>query len=265
MFEHIINRRLIWWLESQLSIDTFQFAYGKNHCTTQALTFFVDSIKKGFNQKQSTVAVMIDLEGTFDNVWRKGALYKLWSAGVRGRMLFFINSFLHNRFSGCFMNTQTSEWIETIIGVPQGWLLAVILFIPHISDMTANIPRHIKFADDINAWAADKSSTVAATKVQEYLQDINQWNKKWRLLLSKEKTKASVSPSEDTVKVSVMIDTFEVEQVTSKLCLGVIFDEMLLFSEHVNNICKKALKALNKISISLSATNGLNTGNCINL
>ena len=40
---------------------------------------------------------------------------------------------------------------------------------------------------------------------------------------------------------------------------------MLLFSEHVNNICKKALKASNKISIFLSATNGLNTGNCVNL
>ena len=55
--------------------------------------------------------------------------------------------------------------------------------------MTANIPRHIKFADDINAWATDKSPIVAAVKVEEYLHDINQWNKKSRLLLSKEKTK----------------------------------------------------------------------------
>ena len=60
-----------------------------------------------------------------------------------------------------------------------------------------------------------------------------------------------------------MTDTFEVEQVTSKLYLGVMFDEMLLFSEHVNIICKKAPKALNKTSIFLLATNGLNTGKCI--
>ena len=98
------------------------------------------------------------------------------------------------------MNTETSEWIETTIGVPQGSLLAVILFILDISDMTANIPRHIKFADDINAWATNKSPIVAAAKVQEYLHGINQQNKKWRLLLSKEKPKSSVSPSKDTIR-----------------------------------------------------------------
>ena len=81
-------------------------------------------------------------------------------------MLLSVNSFLHNRFSRCLVNTQTFEWIETTTGVPQGSLSAVILLKLHISDMTANVPRHIKFADDINAWATDKSPTVAAAKVQ---------------------------------------------------------------------------------------------------
>ena len=141
---------------------------------------------------------MIDLEGTLDNVWRKGALYKLWCAGVGGRMLLFINSFLHNHFSRCLENVQTSEWIETTIGIPRRSLLAVILFILHIRDMTANIPCHIKIADDINAWATNKSPTIAAVKVQEHLHDINQWNKKWRLLLSKEKNQSHLFLQERT-------------------------------------------------------------------
>ena len=139
---------------------------------------------------------MIDLEVAFHNVARKAAFYKLWSAGVRGRMLLSINSFLDNHFSRCLVNTKTSEWIETTIGVLQGSLLAVILFVLHISDMTA-----------INAWATDKSPTAAAAKVQEYLCDINQWNTKWRLLLSKEKTKVICFSKQEHHKVSIMIDT----------------------------------------------------------
>ena len=128
-FQHIINRRFFWWLESQLNIDTFQPAYRKNHSTTQALIFFIDSIKKGFNQKQSTVAVMIVLEESFDKCLEKRSLVQSMVCWGRGRMLLFINSFLHNCFSRCLVNTETSEWIETTIGAPQGSLLAVIIYL----------------------------------------------------------------------------------------------------------------------------------------
>ena len=77
MLEQIINTRLIWWLESQFKIDLFQFAYQKNFSTTQALTYFIDSIKRGFCDDQHTVAALIDLEGAFDSVWCNGVLYKL--------------------------------------------------------------------------------------------------------------------------------------------------------------------------------------------
>ena len=187
--ECIVNQRLVWWLESQLQIGMFQFAYRKNHSTTQALTYFVDCIKKGFKDNKVTVAVMIDLEGAFDTVWRNGVLYKLWHLGIRGRMLLFIHSFLTQRFSRSFVYSHISEWSETHLGIPQGSLLSVILFILHISDMTKDIPMHIKFADDVNAWETHNNPTVATTRVQTSLDKILSWNIKWRLILSKDKTK----------------------------------------------------------------------------
>ena len=130
----------------------FQFAYRKNHSTTQALTYFVDCLRKDFKTIiKVTVAVMIDLEGAIDTIWRNGVLYKLWHLGIRGKMLLYIHSFLTQRFSRSFVNSHISEWSETYLGVPQGSLLSVILFILHISDMTKDIPMHIKFADDVNA------------------------------------------------------------------------------------------------------------------
>ena len=116
MLKCIINLRLIWWLESQFQIDIFQFAYKRNHSTTQALAYFVDNTQRGF---LDTVAALIDLEGAFDSVWRKGVLFKLWKIGIRGRMLHFLHSFLHNRFSRSLINNHTSDWIENDIGVPR--------------------------------------------------------------------------------------------------------------------------------------------------
>ena len=44
-----------------------------------------------------------------------------------------------------------------------------------------------------------------------------------------------------------------------------LLDEKLHFSEHISFACRKALKALNKISLFLSVTNGLSTRNRITL
>ena len=169
MLEWIINTRLIWWLESQFKIDLFQFAYWKNFSTTQALTYFIDSIKRGFCDDQHTVAALIDLEWAFDSVWHNGVLHKLWKVGKWGRMLLFLHSFLNNRFSRSLVNSHCSEGIQTDIRVPQGSLLAVILFIFHIHDMTYKIPSKIQFADDINVWSTNHDPAIAASDVQSSL------------------------------------------------------------------------------------------------
>ena len=79
--------------------------------------------------------------------------------------------------------------------------------------------------------------------------------------LSKEKTKIICFSKRTHQVVSVKIDDHTVEHVY----LGVILDEKLHFSEHISYACRKALQALNKISLFLSLTNGLNTRNCITL
>ena len=124
--------------------------------------------------------------------------------------------------------------------MPKGSFLAVILFIFRISNMTESIPCHIKFADDVNLWASNCNPMIVASDV---------WNKKWRMNLSKEKTKI-ICFSERTYQiVSVKMDDYAVGQVVEKIYLGVILGEKLHFLEHISYACRKALKALNKISL----------------
>ena len=124
---------------------------------------------------------------------------------------------------------------------------------------------HIKFADDVNAWETHNNPTVATTRVQTSLDKILSWNRKWWLILGKDKTKVICFTEKGHHDVTICVDNYQLEQVISKTCLGITFDEHLTFSEHRNYACSKALKALKKISIFPSTTNGLNTRNCIKL
>ena len=59
----------------------------------------------GHNQ----AAVLTNLEGAFGTTWRKGLIYKLYKAGVKGMLLTILDSFLTNRFSRNLVNGQISE------------------------------------------------------------------------------------------------------------------------------------------------------------
>ena len=42
----------------------------------------MQDVYNGFNDGQSTVVVLIDIEKTYDSVWREGLLYKLFNMGI---------------------------------------------------------------------------------------------------------------------------------------------------------------------------------------
>ena len=73
---------------------------------------------------------MADLEGAFDIVWRKGAIYKLNKAGIINNLLSVFSSFLiSDRYSTNLMNSHTSDWFQTTLGVPQGSILSPLIFL----------------------------------------------------------------------------------------------------------------------------------------
>ena len=60
---------------------------------------------------------MANLEGAFDATWRKGLIYKLYKAGVKGMLLTVLDSFLTNRFSRNLVNGCITEWFESDFGL----------------------------------------------------------------------------------------------------------------------------------------------------
>ena len=110
------------------------------------------------------IAVMADLEGAFDPVWREGAIYKLHKAGINNNLLSVFSSFLSDRYSRNLVNSHTSDWFQTTLGVPQGSILSPLIFLVYTADLTMeevpnncshpspSEPRESKYADDVEFW-----------------------------------------------------------------------------------------------------------------
>ena len=117
--------------------------------TTQAILHITALVQQAFKDGHYALAAFVDMEGAFDAVWRNAVLYKLHKIGIRGRLWLVIADFLSNRFSKVHVNTAESAWIPSLLGVPQGSVLAVILFLVFTCDLK-NITDKSQFADDLN-------------------------------------------------------------------------------------------------------------------
>ncbi len=132
---------------------------------------------------------MIDFEGAFDAVWRDGGILKLHEAGITDNMLLYLSSFLENRKSRSLVNGFTSDWIDTLTGVPQGSVVAPIIFVLFISHITRQMCSHIGYADDLTIWISAVDAKEASKELQKSLDRMLTLSKKWRLSINTQKTK----------------------------------------------------------------------------
>ena len=256
MYERILARRLLSQLRETGMFNHPQFAYLKGQDTTQALLTLTLHIQHNFKEGKSTAAAMIDLEGAFDAVWRNGVMYKLHKLGINGRLWLTIFDFFKNRRSRNKINSHTSDWVSTDIGVPQGSILAVILFIVFVFDLAIDTNFHVKYADDLYVLFSHQCMTTAASELTKDLQLVNAWCTKWRQSCSQSKTEVMAFHPSSHIDIVVTFKGAPLKQVTEKKALGVLLDENLNFSAQCRNAESKSLSALRKISVFLNELGG---------
>ena len=106
-----------------------QSAYRHNRCTTDNLILLTQNVSEAFQWKQCVGAVFLDVEKAFDAVWRFGLINKMYELGIADHIVQWINSYLSQRKVCVKVNVCRSEQFETTAGVPQGSVIAPILFI----------------------------------------------------------------------------------------------------------------------------------------
>ena len=122
------------------------------------------------------------------------------------------------------VNGEHSEWGRINAGVPQGSVLGPLLFLIFINDITHVISRcHIRlFADDTCLFIEIDDPTTNANDLNDDLDKLNEWAKKWKVTFSPPKTKELLISRKrnEVVHPPLKLDGEEIERVSSHKHLG---------------------------------------------
>ena len=125
--------------------------------------------------------VYMNYAKAFDKVAHERLVTKLEGYGITGKVLGWIHNFLTGRRQKVVVNGEESDWAEVLSGVPQGSVLGPVLFICYINDLPEVIHTTVKmFADDTKVFA-DVSDASNITEIQEDINRLDEWAKKWQL------------------------------------------------------------------------------------
>ena len=146
-------------------------------------------IEDSFSAKKKARAVFVDLTATYDTVWHPGLTCKLLRLLPDRRMVHMIMEMIGNRnFTLTTGNGQRSRLQRLKNGVPQGSVLAPLLFNIYISDLPTTISRKYAYVDDLAIMHADEDWQAVEGALSKYMATVGEYLQTWKLKLSTTKT-----------------------------------------------------------------------------
>ena len=128
-------------------------------------------------------------------------------------------------------------------------MISPLLFNVMINDIFSNVQPGIGkslFADDGGLWKRGKNVKHIVKKVQECVNQVENWGRKWGFRFSVEKTKCiffTRKKIEESVKVPLYGKSLE--RVKCLKFLGVVFDGRLTWKDHITEVIDRSKKVLN--------------------
>ena len=247
--ERMINTRLYWYLEKSGILNKNQAGFRAGFRTEDQLFRMSQRILDGFQRKEHTTAVFVDLQQAYDRVWRKGLLLKMRDAGVHGKLYNWIKYFLVDRTIQTKINDAISSKHVLEEGLPQGSPLSCTLFLLFINDIKDILKtENALYADDLALWNTNKYPMVSARRLNEDLQRLEKYCEEWKLKVNIPKTVYTIFTKSHKLAKSKVNITFQgnlIEKDPNPVYLGVTLDSQLSLKEHTNKVKNKATKRLN--------------------
>ncbi|XP_062872149.1 regulator of complement activation group 2 gene 1 [Trichomycterus rosablanca] len=203
--------------------------------------------KRGHSGWVSTKNEEENLYSTFNTVIPTKLVAKLSDLRISTPMCNLVLNFLTNRPQSVRLGSQVSSSLSLSTGVPQGCVLSPLLFSLFTHDC---VPLHrsnilIKFADDTTVVGRIKDNDESAYR--EEIQHLVAWCSSNNLHLNTEKTKELIVAFRKTrscTHLPVLINSDEVERVSSFKFLGIHISEDLSWTHNTSCLLKKAQQRL---------------------
>ena len=245
LLEKLFDKRLQKFIDKCDILTDSQYGFRSNRSTSLALIELLEEICTAIDNKKITVGVFIDLKKAFDTLDHELLLKKLEHYGVRGVALKWLTSYLYKRKQFVQIGNTCSDLRDITCGVPQGSVLGPKLFIMYINDIcnVSDIIKFILFADDTNLFKCGDNVEELCTQLSNELSKLLIWFDINKLSLNILKTNfmifGRVSINSNPV---ITINDTDIEHVSSTKFLGVLIDEKLSWSLHIDKVKRKLSK-----------------------
>ena len=253
-FERMVNDRLMWYLESNGCLSVLQSGFRKQRSTTDQLVRLESFIRDGLLRGEHVVSVFFDLEKAYDTTWKYGIMRDLHKTGLKGRLPMFIADFLSNREFRVRLGGTLSDSFSQEMGVPQGSILSVTLFILKINSIVRCLPPHVRgslYVDDFLICYRSKDMRCLERQLQFCLNKIERWADENGFRFSKSKSvcmhfchKRIPHPDPELKIYDCLIPVVEETKF-----LGLIFDRKLTFKAHIKSLKDRCLKTINLLRV----------------
>lgn len=251
VFELIVNEKLTHHLSGMIMES--QHGFIKNRSTVSNLLVYEEFLVESLESFQQVDAVYTDFRKAFDTVIHGNLINKLRAAGIFGSMLHWVEDYLCNRRQIVKLKNVCSREILVTSGVPQGSHLSPLLFNVFINDIREYIKysESLSYADDLKFFK-DVTSVEDCQKIQKDIDGLVLWCQINGMQLNVTKCKTiSFSKKKNLINFEYKANSVPLEKVNTIKDLGVIFDQELTFTDHIDYITNKALKTLGFLKRSL--------------
>lgn len=244
LFESIVTRVLT--EKFRKIISKTQHGFMKYRSTATNLVEFVSYATKVMESNHQLDVIYTDFKKAFDRVKHSILLYKLNQMGVHSSLLAWISSYLSGRSQFVKLAGWSSRTFSVTSGVPQGSHLGPLLFILFMDDVTEVFQSStcLLYADDLKIFKKIKN-VLDASALQRDLNRFLQWCDVNQLYLNTKKCNViSFTRKRSKIEFGYSVEGVLLTRLRMVKDLGILMDEKLTFSKHVDYIIAKAYSML---------------------
>ena len=245
LLEHIVCSNIMAHLDEHKLLSQKQHAFRKWHsCEIQLITVIDDWAKILDNQGQIDTFIL-DFEKAFVTPPHELLKSKLFSYGIGGNTMKWIDAFLCFRQQRVVVNGVKSDWAPVVSGVSQGTVLGPLLLSLHINDIMSDIESEIRlFADDCVCYREIKN-IEDTLKLQKDIGRLGIEARKWGMKFQPVKCNMmQLTKKHNKIDASYTLEGTVLEHVESIKYLGVTVASDLKWNSHIRNVCSRANRTL---------------------
>lgn len=260
LLERVILNRLSAYTERAGGLSNNQYGFRKGRSTVEAIRAVTDTAKiaRGLNRRgiRYCALITLDVKNAFNNASWKAIADSLHRLRVPDYLCRILKSYFQNRIL-VYDSEVGPQSIEVSAGVPQGSILGPVLWnIMYDGVLRISLPAGVRiegFADDVMLEVAGDTLEEVQLKASYAIGRVEEWLNSRRLALAHHKTEVVVVHNRHGLQQArIRVGTCTVNSVRSLKHLGVMIDDKLNFTSHVDYACQRASLAIKSLSRMMS-------------